>query len=136
MPPTFRSPERISPLGLVALGGGDCGLERSSGWRRSGERLPDVPFEADLSERNLAKRDDRCLVALRIDVGSCAGRELPGPASRQDAKGKAIVDVLDAILDGDAGHADLGADGWGETVLRIRRVLEGLRCRRRRAAQR
>jgi hypothetical protein len=67
-------------------------------------------------------------------MGGGAGRELPGAASGEDAESEAVVDELDAVLDGDAGHGNLGADGWGETVLRVRSVLEGFRCRRETAA--
>ena len=114
----------------VDLGRADRGLEHSAGGRRAGERFPDIGFEADLSGRHLAERDDGRLVALGVDMGGGAGRELPGAASRENTEGEAVVDEPDAVLDGDASHGNLGADGWGETVLRVRSVLEGFRCRR------
>jgi hypothetical protein len=52
----------------------------------------------------------------------------------EDAEGEPVVDELDTVLDGDAGHGDLGADGWGETVLRVRSVLR-LQVQRYTAAQ-
>ena len=122
--------KRVWPLGSVDLGRADRGLEHSTGRERSGERFSNIAFETDLPRRNLAERDDRRLVALGLDKRRGAGRELPGAARGQDAEGKAIVDELGTVLDGDASHANLGADGWGETVLRFRSVLKGSRCRR------
>src|ERR1700750_551540 len=105
---TTETVKRTRPLGSVAFGCADRGLEHSAGRRRERESFSNIAFETNFSRRNLAERDDRRLVALGLDERSGAGRELTGAASGQDAESKAIVDELDTVLERDGRHGTLG----------------------------
>src|SRR5205814_492016 len=64
-------------------------------------------FGADLTGSDLAQRDDRGLVAVRLDQRTGAGAELARAIGRRQRQLEAVGNAFQAVVDGDAGHGSL-----------------------------
>src|SRR5438105_10912633 len=91
-------------------------LDLESGTRRHGVSLQH--FGADLAGGDLAQRDHRRLVAVRLDERRGAGAELARAIGGGQRELEAVGDSLQAIVDGDASHG-------GFRFLRVWRVRPG-----------
>src|SRR5512144_457388 len=61
-------------------------------------------FVVDQSVRDFAQRDHRRLVILFGEQRVGAPRQLPGASRRYHHQGEAVIDVIEAVFDGDSSH--------------------------------
>ena len=79
----------------------------ASAARRGGVGVALQHLDADLAGGDLAQRDDGGLVAVGLDQRRRAGADLARAIGRGERELEAVGDALQAVVDGDAGHADL-----------------------------